>query len=184
MLKRLALTIVLLAWTCTAQAGASKIEAKAYGAVPKGGAIRVETLQSGALSDWIAEHLKKDLVAKGYRIDDGAALYLRFQTTIRKNSHKHGVLELDWGDGLGFNDRFELGPRYEVPTVVEGEEADWRVGDMIYVLHADIAQAGKAPLWVGEVHRQGRFDDRLRIEALITRQLVEAIGQTLLREQD
>ena len=184
MLSRAALFLALLAWAGMAQAGPSKIEAKAYGTVPKGGPIYVETQQHGALADWVAEHLKKDLVAKGYTIDQSAPLYLRFQMTVRKDTHEHGVLELDWGDGLGYHDRFELGPRYGAPMVVEGKEADWRVGAMIYVLHAEIAEGGKPPLWVGEVHREGRFDDRLKIEVEITRELVDTIGQTLMREQE
>ena len=184
MLSRAAIFLALLAWTGVAQAGPSKIEAKAYGTVPKDGPIWVETQQRGALADWVAEHLKKDLTAKGYTIDESAPIYLRFQTTIRKNTHEHGVLELDWGDGLGFDDRFELGPRYGAPMIVEGEEANWRIGSMAYVLNATIAERGKPPLWVGELHREGRFDDRLKIEVTITRQLVDTIGQTLMREQE
>ncbi|MEM7225158.1 MAG: hypothetical protein AAF495_19425 [Pseudomonadota bacterium] len=183
MLGRALLFLALLACAGAAQAGPSKIEAKAYGKVPTSGPIRVETLQQGALADWVAEHFKKDLAAKGYTIDDQAPLYLRFQTTIRKNTHEHGVLELDWGDGLGYDDRFELGPRYGAPLIVPAEEADWRVGDMVYVLHAEIAEAGQAPLWVGELHREGQFNDHLKIEVRITRQLVDTIGQTLMREQ-
>ena len=118
------------------------------------------------------------------RSTSSAPIYLRFQTTVRKDTHEQEALELDWGDGLGYHDRFELGPRYGAPMVVEGEEAEWRVGAMRYVLHAEIAEGGKAPLWVGEVHREGRFDDRLKIEVEITRELVDTIGKTLLSEQE
>ena len=81
-------------------------------------------------------------------------------------------------------DRFELGPRYGAPMIVEGEEADWKVGEMRYLLHAEIAEPGKPPLWVGELHRDGTFNDRLKIDVIITRQLVDTIGQTLMREQE
>ena len=184
MLKRAVLIAVLAVWAGAAQAGPSTIEAQAHGQVPKDGPIRVETLQNSALADWMAEHIKQALTAKGYTIDQNAPLYLRFQTTIRKNTHKHGVLELDWGDGLGYDDRFELGPRYGAPEVVEGEEADWRIGSMMYVLHAEVVEAGKPPLWVGELHREGAFEDRLKIDVKIARELVDTIGQTLMREED
>lgn len=181
-LRRLAL-LGLLLWSTAAAAGASKIEAKAYGTVPASGPIYLESQQHDALATWISDHMTQALEAKGYKVDSNAKYSLRFESALSRNIHEESFTALDWGDGLGYRDRFELGPRYGAPMMVQGEEADWKVGSMLFILRAQIFEPGKPPVWSGEVHHLGRFDDRLKIDAQITRELVDVIGQTLLREQ-
>lgn len=185
MLSRAGLVLALVAWAAAAQAGPSTIQAEAYGKVPKSGPIRVESLQEDSpLTTWLVEQLAKALVAKGYKIDERAPLYLRFQTTIRKPSTEHGLLEFHWGGGEAKGDIFALGQPDELPKVIEGKPADLKGATVRFVLQATVSEAGQAPLWSGELHREGKFDDTLKIEAKIAGQLVDTIGQTLMREQE
>ena len=178
----LGLTVTL---SLPAQAdGGSWAQAKDYGPVPKSGPIYVEHAQNTALAAWVAEHMEKDLQAKGYHIDPKASLTLRFQTSLHAKTEKHGAFRLNWTDGLGSDERFELGPRYGQPLLEPTEEATWKVGEMVFSLRATVSEVGKAPLWEGEVRRSGRFRDRLAIDAKITKELVGLIGQSVLQAEE